>query len=164
VLRAGLDLGETVVGEMGTHHRVNYTVMGEAVATSFRLEGLCRRYGVEILVSESVVDAVKDEFAFREIDRVRMPRRMTPLRVFTLLGRKQKIGKTEWLDRYHAALEQFHARKFGEAEKAFEQLGREREDAICRLYAARAKAYAAAPPPESWDGLWSGPGLKGIDR
>lgn len=164
-LRAGLDCGDTVVGEMGTHHRVNYTVMGEAVATAVRLEALCRRYGAEILVGEAVVALAKDEFVFREVDRVRMPRREGPMTVYALLGRKQKIGSAnEWLDRYHQAVGLLHARKFGEAKEAFEVLGRERDDALCRLHAARAKAYAAAPPAESWDGTWAGPGLKSIDR
>ena len=164
VLRAGLDVGETVVGEMGTHHRVNYTVMGEPVATSFRLEGLCRRYGVELLCGESVVELVKGAFVFREIDRVRMPRRNGPLKIYALIGRKQRIGSNEWLDRYHAAIELMHARKFTEAATALDTLARERDDALCRMHAARARAYAAAPPPESWDGHWPGPGLKGVDR
>ena len=165
VLRAGLDVGDTLVGEMGTEHRVNYTVMGETVAAAVRLEALCRRYGVEILVGDSVARRAGAKFAFRLVDRVRLPRQAKAQPVWALLGKKDVVThKTAWLDRYHQAHAWLQERKFSEAAQEFEALARERDDALCRLHLQRAKALAAAPPPEDWDGAWTGQGLHGVDR
>jgi len=66
--RFGLHTGDTVVGNIGSPDRMDYTALGVSVNLAARLEGLNKRYGTQVLVSESVVAAAKDAFLFRPVD------------------------------------------------------------------------------------------------
>jgi adenylate cyclase len=154
VLRAGLETGDTVVGEMGTVHRVNYTVMGEPVATAARLEALAKRYGVRTLVGETLVEEAKEAFLFRPVDTVRMGREGQPIRIFELLGPLSATG-FEWLRDYEAAYLAWQERRFTDALVAFNGLARSRpDDAVVARYVARCTACVTTPPPESWDEIY----------
>ena len=66
--RFGLHTGETVVGNIGSPDRMDYTALGVSVNLAARLEGLNKRYGTQVLASESVVEAAGGAFLFRPID------------------------------------------------------------------------------------------------
>ena len=66
--RFGLHTGDTVVGNIGSPDRMDYTALGVSVNLAARLEGLNKRYGTCVLASESVVAAAEDAFLFRPID------------------------------------------------------------------------------------------------
>ena len=66
--RFGLHTGETVVGNIGSPDRMDYTALGVSVNLAARLEGLNKRYGTQVLASESVVEEAGDAFLFRPID------------------------------------------------------------------------------------------------
>lgn len=155
VLRAGLETGPTVVGEMGTQHRVNYTVMGEPVATAFRLEAIAKRYGSRVLVARPVVDDVGDRFLFRTVDKVEVGRLAEPLEVFELIGRaadREKLGPR--LEKHEAAMKAWRERRFAEALEGFKALAAEADDPLIDRYVARCEVYLATPPPESWSGVY----------
>jgi adenylate cyclase len=157
VLRAGIETGPTVVGEMGTMHRVNYTVMGEPVATAFRLEAIAKRYGSRVLVAKPVVDAAAGAFLFRTVDRLRVGRLAEPLEVFELVGRvEEKANLGPRLERHEAAMKAWRERRFGEALEAFQTLAKESEDALVDRYVARCERCVKAAPPEAWDGVYDG--------
>lgn len=155
VLRAGLETGPTVVGEMGTLHRVNYTVMGEPVATAFRLEAIAKRYGSRVLAGKPVVDDAADRFLFRTVDRLRVGRLAEPLEVFELIGRgadRERLGPR--LERHEAAMKAWRERRFAEALELFKALAAEAEDPLIDRYVARCEACVTTPPPETWDGVY----------
>lgn len=51
----GIHTGPAIVGEMGYGSAVTLTAVGDAVNTASRLEGLCKTYGCELVVSEDLV-------------------------------------------------------------------------------------------------------------
>lgn len=157
-LRAGIEAGDTLVGEMGTMHRVNYTVMGEPVAMAFRLEALAKRYDASILVGPQVAKAAGTSFVFREVDTVRLGRNDGPLKLFELLGRADDlVGETARLQRYAQGLEAYRARRFADAQTIFKALVVEQpDDKLLERYVARCAVYLVTPPPENWDGVFSG--------
>lgn len=157
VLRAGLETGPTVVGEMGTLHHVNYTVMGEPVATAFRLEAISKRYGSRILATRRVADAAGEAFLFRSVDRLRVGRHAEPLELLELVGRaaeRETLGAR--LDRHEAAVRAFRERRFQDALDAFKALAAEAEDPLVDRYVTRCEACLATPPPEGWDAVFDG--------
>jgi adenylate cyclase len=154
LLRSGIETGPAVVGEMGTVHRVNYTVMGEPVAMAFRLEALAKKYDVRVLVGERVVQGAGAGFVFRPVDRVRLGRAEAPVDLFELLGSAEEFAGETWVDDFRAAHAAFRERRFGDALEGFKKLQQARPaDGLVARYVRRAGVYAATPPLDDWDGV-----------
>jgi class 3 adenylate cyclase len=69
-LRTGIACGEVMAGNMGSAERMSYTVIGEAVNSAARLEGVNREWGTNVLVSEEIAMEVHAVLVTRFITRL----------------------------------------------------------------------------------------------
>ena len=86
--RFGLASGEVTVGNIGAHHRLSYTALGDAVNLAHRLEELNSRLGTWVLADENVRKAAGRDFEWNEVEAVEIRGKAAPVRVFNLIGRR----------------------------------------------------------------------------
>jgi class 3 adenylate cyclase len=84
-LRAGIAInhGEVVVGNIGSPQRMEFTVIGEAVNVSWKLQELTKKFDCDFIVSETVQRLVGDCIELRAIGFVDLPGLENPVELFT---------------------------------------------------------------------------------
>ncbi|RKH13236.1 adenylate/guanylate cyclase domain-containing protein [Corallococcus sp. CA053C] len=154
-VRAGIDTGDLLVGDMGSELKSHYTVMGDAVGMAGRLEAANKQYGTQVLVGESTAQLASDAYVFREVDRVLVRDQPNPVRIHELLGRRGEFSgeKQAGMALYEKALTAYYARDFLTAQELFRRCGVEHGDPVARVYVQRCQGHIQNPPPADWDGV-----------
>ncbi len=80
--RIGVHYGPTLVGNIGSHNRMNYTIIGDTVNVAARLEGINKNYGTKIMVSDEVYEILKDRFELRYVDEIELKGKTTATKIF----------------------------------------------------------------------------------
>jgi class 3 adenylate cyclase len=157
VTRIGINSGDMSVGNMGSERKMNYTVMGNAVNITARLEGVNKMFGTWILISENTRQEIGSAFLCRKLDRIRVAGISEPVRVYELLDFTDSAAAEQkaMVDLFNTAHELFEKREWQAAEAAFQKaLDHSPADSPSRVYLKRCALYRMSPPPQEWDGVF----------
>lgn len=151
--RFGIHRATVTVGHFGAPERMSFTAMGDGVNLASRLEGLGKQYGVAIVVSAAVVDAARERFWFRRLDRVAVQGKRMGVEVYELVGTRRDAHEPPpaVVAPYEAALAAYYAGDFAGALAGFTALA---DDPPSRVLADRCRGFLAVPPASGWDGVW----------
>ena len=153
----GLNTGVCCVGNLGSETRFDYSVIGDNVNVASRLEGQSKTYDVSTVVGESTTARAPD-FAFLELDLLKVKGKTEATRAFALLGDsavKQSRDFTLLAERHCEFLARYRARDWDAAEalsRECEKLNTSRLDKLYTLYRERIAYFRMNPPPPQWDG------------
>ncbi|MEW5854230.1 MAG: adenylate/guanylate cyclase domain-containing protein [Myxococcota bacterium] len=85
----GIHTGELVAGNIGSTQRLQYTVIGDTVNLSSRLEGMTKTVGHRILISESTAQLVEGRFKLQALESLPVRGRMKAVQVYAVAEKGQ---------------------------------------------------------------------------
>ncbi len=86
--RIGVHYGPTIVGNIGSNNRMNYTIMGDTVNVASRLEGINKNYGTKIMVSQEVYEILNDRFELKYIDEMKLKGKTNATKIYEVKSSK----------------------------------------------------------------------------
>jgi adenylate cyclase len=156
---AGVNTGETLIGNIGAKSKFGYDVLGDSVSTAARLEGQTKSYGVLLIIGPNTNEIVKDEIFTLELDNIAVKGKTVGLRIYTPLH-------TDGVDMasYQAArlnhnqmLQSYRDQKFDRAIELSKHLTGSFDgqmDHSYELWIDRCKDMKNAKLPKDWDGIF----------
>jgi adenylate cyclase len=155
----GLNTGEMSVGNMGSHERFDYTIMGDNVNLASRLEGLNKYYGTSIIITQFTyqvcTECQEHSWTVRELDTVQVKGRNEPVTIYELIGYDTLYEQKRLLTaKFGEGLALYKQRQWSQAITLFQEtLQIDPDDGPSKLYIERCSGYMEHPPPDDWNGV-----------
>ncbi len=83
---AGLNFGRAISGTIGSSERMEFTVIGDTVNTAARIEASTKGFGTDLLISQTIVDEIKDEFIIDTAGHIKAKGKAEPIPLYNVLG------------------------------------------------------------------------------
>ncbi len=132
-------------------------MIGDNVNVASRLEGQSKTYDVGAVVGESTTARASD-FAFLELDLLKVKGKTEATRIFTLLGDNALKQSSDFIalsGRHEEFLARYRAKDWDSAEdlsRICETMNGARLHNFYALYRERIAYFRINPPPSDWDG------------
>ncbi len=155
----GLSSGEVVSGNIGSRKRMDYTVIGDTVNVSARLESATKEYLCDVILSEHTYRLCRDRIVARELDRLKVKGKNQSLTIYELIGKstdalEPKLEK--FLHLYQSGRDAYLDGEFQRAIGYFQDAKTLKpHDHPLKMHLDRCHYYLKNPPGNSWNGVHS---------
>lgn len=151
----GLNTDLIVSGNIGSPERMNYTLIGDGVNLASRLEGACKQYKVNLLISEYTFKRLKGTYRIRNVDDLIVVGKTEPVRVYEVLDHYSDFPNLmEVVGHFDEGRQHYTSGFWDKAISSFRKaLAANPHDKLSEIYIERCE-FLRANPPDEWDGVW----------
>ena len=148
-----------MLGIIGEEKRKQGTVISDAVNLADRLEGLTKRYGASIIISEQTLNGVQNQsgYNYRFLDTVKVRGKQKSVSVFevfdgdTAQERQQKLNTKA---NFEEGLSLYYDKRFARACVKFDEVLKSNpNDKAAQFYLERAAHFMVHGIPNNWTGV-----------
>ena len=83
--------GEVIAGNIGSSKKMEYTSIGDTVNTAARLEPLNKKYGTDIIISETTYEQINSKMEAEFLGEETLRGKAEPLKIYRLIEMKKNI-------------------------------------------------------------------------
>jgi adenylate cyclase len=80
----GLNMGDAMLGNVGTGEIQSFTIVGDSVNVAFRLEALTKEKASPVVASRNITEAAEPQFKFRDLGLAEVKGRKEPVSIWGL--------------------------------------------------------------------------------
>jgi adenylate cyclase len=156
---AGVNTGETLIGNIGAKTKFGYDVLGDSVSTAARLEGQTKGYGVLLIIGPNTNEQVRDRIFTLELDNIAVKGKTVGLRIYApLIMYPGSHGDYEMARQAHdEMLREYRAQHFETALEMCDRLTGEFDgqmDHYYEIWKERCYEMKLQKLPRDWDSIY----------
>ena len=123
----GIHSGPLIMGIIGDEQRMDAATISDTVNVASRVEGLTKHFGVNILISEDVINKLQhpDNFNVRYLGLVQVKGKTEIIKIYECFdgdAEEMIVLKKETSAEFEKGLELYFSKKFSEAENVFKNI------------------------------------------